>query len=147
MSELRKLARADLAVSDTAPTIFDIARTLIEAVLVTPKTEWALASRGGRHQQRLYRAGDLEVIISVELFAPSLWRVHGRVMREGRVAAEMIAQAVYLALPDRIVSTEALDEMGYFAFEDVGAGEYELWLEHLDADVVMRDLKVGVDAT
>jgi hypothetical protein len=145
LSELRRLARADLATSSAKQWIPDIARQVIEAVLAPPTTEWAIAARGGKHRQQRYQAGDLEIIVGVEPTA-NRWCVRGRVIRQGRAADDVIGRPAYLALQDQVITTEQVDETGYFVFEDVSPGKYELWVEHPKADIVVRGLIVGVEA-
>ena len=64
-------------------------------------------------------------------------------MTQGGVAAAALAGcAVRLVQEDRIVTLQAVDDLGHFAFDQLPAGAYELWIELSDVDVVVRDVVV-----
>ncbi len=147
MAELRKIAGADLPASGVWQWPSSIVRAVIEAVLVPLRPELAMAARGGEPRQRLYRADDLEIIVGIGPVAPSRgsWRVRGRVTHQGQAASEAITQPAYLVRQEQVVSSDIVDELGYFAFNDIIPGEYDLWFEGPEADIVVHGLEIRSD--
>ncbi len=72
--------------------------------------------------------------------------MRGRVTRGGLAVTELAQGKVWLVQEGRIVAHQLVDEVGYFSFERLDAGQYDLWLERSKADVVVRNVSVGMAA-
>ncbi len=147
--ELRRLSALDAPQYSLWEEMRRAARTVIEAVRVRPPAHLALAVRGGRFKQRLYRAGELDIVLGSEAPQPphDLWRVRGRVTRGGLAMTELTDHTVQLVQENSIVDSQALDDMGYFSFEHLSIGTYDVWLAGLETDIVVRQVVVGAMAT
>jgi len=129
-----------------------LARALIEAIPVPPRRELAAALRGAPQPMRLFRAGDLDIALDIVLSKAQdgkrregepAFDVRGRVMQRGRPAPQVVGRAAYLVQQERVVVYQTVDDLGYFLFEAVPAGEYDVVLEQADADVVVRGIKIA----
>jgi len=143
--ELRRLSALDAPQYSLWEEMRRAARTIVEAVHVPPLAHRAVAARGGRFGPRLYRAGELDVVLGSETLSPTrdLWRLRGRVTRGGLAMIDLTGSTVRLIQEGRIIAGQAIDDMGYFSCEHLTAGQYDLWLERPEADIVVRQVIVG----
>jgi hypothetical protein len=143
--ELRRLSTLDAPQYSLWEEMRRAARTVIEAVHVPPPARLAAAVRGGRFSPRLYRAGELDIVLGSEMLSPTcdLWRLRGRITRGGLAMTNLTGSTVRLIQEGRIVASQAIDDMGYFSCEHLAAGQYDLWLERPEADIVVRQVVVG----
>lgn len=144
--ELRRLSALDAPQRSLWEEMRRAARTVIEAVRMEPPLRLAAAVRGGRFSQWLYRAGELDVVLGSEALQPprDLWRLRGRVTHGGLAEAELTGSTVRLVQESRIVAIQTVDDLGYFSFDRLAAGQYNLWLERPETDVVVRKVVVGM---
>jgi hypothetical protein len=145
-SELRRLSALDDPRHSLWEEMRRAARAIVEAARAQPPPHLAVAVRGGWFTPRLYRAGELDIVLSSEAPQPprDLWRLRARVTRGGVAAAELARSTVRLVQEDRVVASQPVDDLGYFSFGDLTAGQYDLWMEGPEADVVVREVAVGV---
>lgn len=144
--ELRRLSALDGPRHSLWEEMRRAARAVIEAVRMEPPPHLAVAVRGGRFSQRLYRAGELNVVLGSEPLQPprDLWRLRGRVTHNGLAVAELTGSTVRLVQESRVVASQLVDDLGYFSFGKLAAGQYDLWLERVETDIVVRAVVVGI---
>jgi anti-sigma factor RsiW len=120
-------------------------RTVVEALFVPPPQLMAAAVRGGQFSPQLYRANGLDLVLGSEMWQPpnDLWRLRGRVTRGGITAADVSGRTVRSLQEDRIVASGLVDDLGYFSLAPFTAGQYDVWLDGPEADVVVRGFVVG----
>jgi hypothetical protein len=143
--ELARLAALDAPQHGLWEEMRRTARAVVEAVRVAPPSHLAAAVRGGRFSQQLYRAGQLDIVLGSEAL-PSphdQWRLRGRVTHAGLAVADLIGHTVRLVQRDRIVAQQTVDDLGYFSFDRLATGRYNLWLEQPETDVVVHGVEVG----
>ncbi len=89
-----------------------------------------------------YYAADVQAQIAVQIPPPQndLWQIQGYVTREDLPLAET-AVSLY---PITEMTTET-DEMGFFAFENLPAGNYDLRLHLTDGIVLIPDINLADD--
>lgn len=120
------------------------ARAVIEAVTILPRPELIPALRGSAHPLSLFRASDLDIALGIEAFDPGpVFRIRGRVMKQGSPASQVIGHPVLLVRHDTVVAHQEVDELGYFVFEEIPPGEYKLALEYGDATVIIPDIHLS----
>lgn len=105
---------------------------VIEALLIPPRPQPA-AVRGRTAHQRFYRADDLNILIG---FQPSAGRrgtlsgvIIPRWVWSGDLAQRLTSLAgtqIGLFRQDEPMGNEHVNELGYFVFEDIPPGEYDL---------------------
>ena len=144
-AEVQELEQAGVA---SVPTLWQqvarAARALIEAIAVPPRPELVPALRGSSHHLRLFRAGDLDIALGSEVSGPGpVFRVRGRVMEQGIPSSRLAGHVVRLVQQDTVVARQQVDELGYFVFEEVPPGEYDLVLDYTDADIVIRHISLS----
>ena len=143
-AEVRELQQAEItSVSLLWEQVIRTARAIIEAIVILPRPELAPALRGTPHPLGLFRAGDLDIALGIEASGPGpVFRIRGRVMKQGSPASEAVGHPVRLIQQDTVIARQQVDELGYFVFEGVSPGRYELVLDYADADVVIRDIRL-----
>ena len=146
-AEVRELEQAKTApISLLWEQVLRTARAIIEAITVPPRPELVPALRGSPHPLSLFRAGDLDIALGVEISGPGpVFRIRGRVMKQGSPASQVIGHPVRLIRQDRVVAHQEVDELGHFVFEGVSPGEYELVLDYNDADVVIQHIRLSAE--
>lgn len=146
--ELRRLSALDAPQYSLWEEMRRTAHAVIEAVHVPPPAHLAVAVRGGRFSPRLYRAGEMDVVLGSEGLYPShdLWRLRGRITHGGLAAAELTGAVVRLVQADRAIASQVVDELGYFSFDHLTAGQYDIWIEQSEGDVVVYGVGVGMAA-
>lgn len=136
------VAELALLADPPAPSLADrLARAgarLIRAVL-QPAPAPALALRGAQARRATYSAGDHQVILAVAPGRPG----SGRHQVEGQLLspAGPVAGEARLLRDDRELVAE-LDELGFFAFDELAAGEYALVLDLGELQIVVEPLAV-----
>ncbi len=73
------------------------------------------------------------------------FRLRGRIMQGGTPAPQAVGHAAYLVQDDCVIITQTVDDLGYFVFDDIPPGAYDILLEQADADIMIRDMLVGND--
>jgi hypothetical protein len=91
----------------------------------------------------LSKAQDVKIEDGERRAGEPVFDVRGRVMQHGRPAPHVVGHDAYLVQQEQVVAHQPVDDLGYFLFEAVPAGEYDVVLEHADADVVVRGIKVA----
>ncbi len=126
---------------------------VLEAVQWQPTPQAALVMRGGLVGPTLYQAGEWFVALGCE--APEqpdgLWVLRGRVTRGGLPAAELTGAPVWLVQAGRVISRRTVEELGYFVFDYLTAGIYDVWIEpprlanrdQTEKDIVVRQVTIG----
>ncbi|HOT93461.1 MAG TPA: zf-HC2 domain-containing protein [Anaerolineae bacterium] len=106
--------------------------------LLTPAPRPALAFRGGEKRERVYRANGYQIILALTepVAGERLWQIEGQVMRGGTVTPQ--GKVCLLKAAERIAG-DCVDEMGYFALENVPAGHYALQIEFPDTYIVIEN--------
>ena len=128
--ELAGLARKERA------GLLDQVRDRIEvlvATLTTPAPSAAVARDGPgglRPKQQVYRAGEMDVIVSLEPAAgePGLWELSGLVHVGGEVPETIGGSRVELYRSEGLVAITTVSRRGHFAFSKVELGSFDLAL-------------------
>jgi anti-sigma factor RsiW len=125
-----------------------VAIEVVEAALVMPRARAAVvrdAPEATRPEQRVYRAGEIEIALGQEpVWAqPGRWDLSGAV-RVGERAPEMIGGArAELYRDEGLVAVAAVDPRGRFLFAGVEPADYDLSLWWENRDVRLRGVRIG----
>ncbi len=143
--EVEELKQAGVtSVSLLRQQIMRTARAIVEAVAVPPRPELALALRGKPYRLTLFSAGDLSIALGSEISGPGpVFRLRGRVMEDGVPAFHIAGNPVRLTRQSKVVDRKQVDGLGYFVFDRVSPGEYGLVLEHVDSDVMIKNIRLS----
>jgi hypothetical protein len=71
------------------------------------------------------------------------FHLRGRIMQRGTPAPQAVGHPVHLLQGDRVITTQTVDDLGYFVFDHIPPGTYDVLLEGTDTDIVIRHILVG----
>ncbi len=114
-------------------------RTVLEAIQVS-HLEPVLALRGETYQ-RVYQVGVYQVVLAVEppIAAENRWGLEGQVMQLAEPTAVLQGQ-VSLWQAETQITTDVVDEFGYFLLENIAAGEYTLRIELTTDSIIINPI-------
>ncbi|MBN1579577.1 MAG: hypothetical protein JXA89_02655 [Anaerolineae bacterium] len=118
------------------------ARIVVEAVQADLPSYLAVAAHRGEIDQRLYRTDRYDIVAGSER-SGEIWCLRGRITCGGLTATELDGCAVRLVQQDKIIAKQTVDALGYFFFQNLDAGQYNLWVETPEDDIVVHTISVG----
>ncbi len=117
---------------------------LLRAVL-QPSLAPTLALRGDTGQRQSFVAGTYQVVLALEL-APvpgGAAQIEGQISGAAALLAEGPGQA-RLRRGDQELRTDTIDDLGFFAFDDLGAGDYTIELQIGPQPVIIDGLTMRI---
>jgi len=145
LAEVRTL-RAFLAdePAPAAPGLRTRVRRVVAALLPAPAP---LAGLRGTDASatRLYRVGDITIALDATPIIYGKATLTGLLWREGEDTepGTFAGSAVTLLAGDTLAQTAALDELGNFAFDDLGSGIYTVEVTLGDDAITLENVRVG----
>lgn len=147
--EVQQLAALDAPQHDLQADLTQVLHTLREwreALRWPLPAHLAAAWRSRGFGPTLYQSGDVHIVVGVELLpgVEARYELRGRVTRDGAGVADAAGRLVRLVRDQALIAQAALDELGYFAFETLSAGQYAIWLDWIDHDIALHAVMIGV---
>lgn len=98
-------------------------------------------------RQLLYRAGDYSIDLQITPASQSRADLIGQVLREGEASFSSVA-AIRLELSrgGEVLISTATNDMGEFAFNNLGQGEYDLLVETTEGSITVPGLPITESA-
>jgi hypothetical protein len=119
-------------------------RQIIQAVLMPPPPQPALALRGNQEHSLFYEADGYQIIIAKKpplVAAAKVWQIEGQINRQDDPLAQLEGVAS-LQQNDEPVYQDSLDEFGYFVMENVNPGSYNLQIDLTSTQIIIQEFVV-----
>ena len=98
-------------------------------------------------RQLLYRAGDYSIDLQVAPSSQARADLIGQVLREGEASFSSVAAIrLELSREGEVIFSTATNEMGEFAFNNLGQGEYDLLVETTEGSITVPGLPITESA-
>lgn len=119
-------------------------RELLQATMLPPSPKFAPTFRGAAQWQRAYQAGTYQIIIGIvpPVATEKTRQIEGQVLPQENVLAAQIEGEVQLIQEGKMSASDTVDELGFFALEDIPLGRYTLELELPEVTVLIEDFSV-----
>lgn len=105
----------------------------------------AASLRGAAKHKALYEAGTYQIILSIvpPVVAEPVRQIEGQITKQHNPAAVPQGARVSLLSQDEVVRDDHVDEFGYFALDNVEAGEYTICIETTPDTIVIEGFAIA----
>ncbi|MBU1747087.1 MAG: hypothetical protein KKA73_05320, partial [Chloroflexi bacterium] len=116
-------------------------RRWLEATLISAAPR-PVELRGVPSPQRRYQAESLEIFVGPQQTSGGRLVLRGHLVPPPDQRAQAAGVAVWLAQEGQVLDSQVTDEQGYFAFQPVSSGCYDLGFGWQEQAVLIRDVEV-----
>ena len=119
-------------------------KRLLTAVQLPAPRPAAPAWRGEDQPVRIYRAGAYRVVLSVvpPLVGNGPCQIEGQILHQEDVSSEPLRGTVQLWRQGKVWGQEAVDDLGFFALDNMPRGRYTLTLDLPEMGIVVEDFAI-----
>lgn len=110
--------------------IVQTGKRILTAIFQPTQPQLALALLGDEEQQHIYQAGQYQIMLTTSIPLPgsNLWEIEGHIVNHSN--PKMWYEGRVTVLQDsKNVTSDEIDEFGFFALEDIPPGRYTLHIE------------------
>ena len=138
--------------------IMQTGKRILSAIFQPTQPQPALALLGDEEQQQIYQAGQYQIMLTTSIPLPgsNLWEIEGHIVNhsnpqmlyEGHVT---LLQDTKTGIPGRplgqggSVTSDEIDEFGFFALEDLAEGRYTLHIELSNAIIPIHNFTIKLE--
>lgn len=117
---------------------------LIQAVLQPLPAQPAFAVRGSESRTLSYQAGNYQIILTLEppVVAENVWQIEGQILHQQDATLVPHGAGVSLLDKDMPIIRDIVDEFGYFALDNVTAGNYTMYIDVLPDRILIEDISL-----
>lgn len=110
--------------------IIQTGKRILAGIFQPKRSQPGLALLGDQQQQHVYQAEQYQIILTTSIPLPgsNLWEIEGHIVNHSN--PQMCYEGHVTVLQDaKDVTSDKIDEFGFFALEDISPGQYTLHIE------------------
>lgn len=114
-------------------------RRILDAVRLALPQQPAAALRGQAQRSYVYQAGAYRIVLAITppLLDEAIWQLEGQISPDGDQPVP-IGASVQAWRGDAVVAGDMVDEAGFFALDQLGAGDYSIQIDLAEASVLLE---------